>query len=204
VRVVLYAISTPHTAELVETIRRLGWELAAAVRNVDEGEVPDDLTAVLGPDELTPELTTVPFAVPQTGPAARRAAAADARRHGFSQMATIVDPSASVAATVQLGSGAYVGAGAVVGARTELGEGALVNRSASLAHHVVLGDYATMGPAAVLAGLARVQDGAFIGAGAVLAPEVRVGEGAVVGAGAVVIRDVPAGVTVVGNPARQL
>jgi maltose O-acetyltransferase len=42
----------------------------------------------------------------------------------------------------------------------------------------------------------------WIGGGAILLPGVRVGDDAVIGAGAVVTRDVPAGATVVGNPAR--
>jgi len=44
--------------------------------------------------------------------------------------------------------------------------------------------------------------GASIGAGAVILPGLTIGENAVVGAGAVVTHDVPAGATVVGNPAR--
>lgn len=49
-----------------------------------------------------------------------------------------------------------------------------------------------------------LEDGCSIGAGAVILPGVRIGQGAMVGAGAVVTRDVPAGATVVGNPARVL
>lgn len=49
-----------------------------------------------------------------------------------------------------------------------------------------------------------LEDGCSIGAGAVLLPGVRIGRGAMVGAGAVVTCDVPAGATVVGNPARVL
>jgi acetyltransferase-like isoleucine patch superfamily enzyme len=47
-----------------------------------------------------------------------------------------------------------------------------------------------------------VRRGASIGTGAVLLGGITIGEGAVVGAGSVVTRDVPAGCTVMGNPAR--
>jgi maltose O-acetyltransferase len=43
----------------------------------------------------------------------------------------------------------------------------------------------------------------WIGGGAIILPGVTVGDGAIVGAGAVVTRSVPAGATVVGNPARE-
>jgi len=49
-----------------------------------------------------------------------------------------------------------------------------------------------------------VEQGASIGAGAIILPGVRIGKGAMIGAGAVVTRDVPAGVTMVGNPARAV
>ncbi len=42
----------------------------------------------------------------------------------------------------------------------------------------------------------------WIGGGAIVLPGVTIGDGVIVGAGAVVTRDVPAGATVVGNPAR--
>lgn len=49
-----------------------------------------------------------------------------------------------------------------------------------------------------------IEAGTSIGGGATLLPGVRVGAGATVGAGAVVTKDVPAGVTVVGNPAQVI
>jgi acetyltransferase-like isoleucine patch superfamily enzyme len=50
----------------------------------------------------------------------------------------------------------------------------------------------------------RVEDGASIGMGALIGPGVIIGPGSMVGMGAVVLKDVPAGATVVGNPAREI
>lgn len=44
----------------------------------------------------------------------------------------------------------------------------------------------------------------WIGGGAIILPGVTIGDDAIVGAGSIVTRDVPAGVTVVGNPARAI
>ena len=49
-----------------------------------------------------------------------------------------------------------------------------------------------------------IEDDVSIGANATILPGVRLGRGCVVGAGAVVTRDVPAGITVIGNPAKEL
>ena len=49
-----------------------------------------------------------------------------------------------------------------------------------------------------------IEEDASIGSGATILCGVRIGKGALVGAGAVVTKDVPAGATVVGNPAHPL
>jgi serine O-acetyltransferase len=51
-------------------------------------------------------------------------------------------------------------------------------------------------------GAPDVQDEVFIGSNAIVLGGVCIGRGAIIGAGAVVVTDVPAGATVVGNPAR--
>ncbi len=49
-----------------------------------------------------------------------------------------------------------------------------------------------------------IEDDVSIGANATILPGIRIGRAAVVGAGAVVTDNVPAGMTVVGNPAKEL
>lgn len=48
----------------------------------------------------------------------------------------------------------------------------------------------------------RIGTNVWVGGGALFMPGVTVGDDAIIGSGAVVTRDVPAGATVVGNPAR--
>jgi len=48
----------------------------------------------------------------------------------------------------------------------------------------------------------RIGSNVWLGGGAIVLPGVTIGDDAIIGAGSVVTRDVPAGATMVGNPAR--
>lgn len=78
-----------------------------------------------------------------------------------------------------------------------------------IAHDCIIGDYVTFAPGVKCNGNIIIEDHAYIGTGAVIkqgTPDkpLVIGKGAVVGMGAVVTKSVPAGVTVIGNPARPL
>ena len=113
----------------------------------------------------------------------------------------LVDPTATVGTGVRLGTGTVVMARAVLNANARVGDDGILNTGCVIEHDSVLGDNVHISPGAVLTGGVQVGTGAHVGAGAVVLPGVSVGRGAVVGAGAVATRDVPAGATVMGNPA---
>jgi sugar O-acyltransferase (sialic acid O-acetyltransferase NeuD family) len=120
------------------------------------------------------------------------------------RLATAVHPRAVVAPDVRLGDGVMVCAGVVVNPGTIIGENVILNTGCSVDHHNNIGAHAHIAPGVRLGGAVSVGEGALVGIGAVVAPGLSLGEGCTVGAGAVVLRNVPPGITVVGNPAREL
>ncbi len=76
-------------------------------------------------------------------------------------------------------------------------------------HDCIIGDYVTFAPGVRCNGNVHIHDHAYIGSGAIIkqgkpGEPLVIGRGAVVGMGAVVTKNVPAGTTVVGNPAKPL
>jgi sugar O-acyltransferase (sialic acid O-acetyltransferase NeuD family) len=97
----------------------------------------------------------------------------------------IVEPSASIAAGVQ------VFGMAVVGSAARIGFGAVINTGAIVSHDCKIGDLAHLTPGVVLAGRVEVGTGALIGMGVTTAVGVRIGEWARIGNGARINGDVP-------------
>lgn len=118
--------------------------------------------------------------------------------------ATLVHPTAFVAASAKLGKGCQILAHASVCADAVLGRGCIVNTGASVDHECELAEGVHVGPGGILCGCVRVGACAFIGAGAVLIPRINIARDVVVAAGAVVTKDVLAGQTVGGVPAKTM
>lgn len=126
-----------------------------------------------------------------------------ATAHGL-RPATLVHPAATIGASVRLGNGAVLAAGARLTNNITIGRHSHVNLNATVAHDCVLGDYVTVNPLAAISGACVLEDRVTVGTGAAVIQHRRVGAGSTVGAGAVLLHDVKTGVTALGNPARPL
>ena len=110
----------------------------------------------------------------------------------------------------EIGVGSILCAYSVVTVNATIGRFFHANINSYVAHDCVIGDFVTFAPRVNCNGRVIVEDFVTVGTGAVIrngepggAPIV-IGTGAVVGMGAVVTRSVPPGITVVGNPAREI
>jgi sugar O-acyltransferase (sialic acid O-acetyltransferase NeuD family) len=120
---------------------------------------------------------------------------------------TIIARNAVLMDDVVMGDGALLCPFVTVTSNIRIGKAFHANLYSYVEHDCVIGDYVTFAPGVKCNGNVHIEDHAYIGSGAVikqgtLAEPLVIGRGAVVGMGAVVTKSVPAGVTVLGNPAR--
>jgi acetyltransferase-like isoleucine patch superfamily enzyme len=115
---------------------------------------------------------------------------------------------------VEIQSGAKVGARCKISSHTFICEGVTIEDGVFVGHGVMFTNDRRPRAVAEDGGVltngdwecqpTRVKAGASIGSGSTILSGLVIGENAMVGAGSVVTRDVPAGATVVGNPARPI
>ncbi len=109
----------------------------------------------------------------------------------------------------KIGTGAILSPFVTITSNITIGKCFQANIYSYVAHDCQIGDFVTFAPSVKCNGNVQIEDHAYIATGAIIRqgkPDkpIIIGERAIVGMGAVVTKNVPAGVTVIGNPAAPL
>jgi sugar O-acyltransferase (sialic acid O-acetyltransferase NeuD family) len=188
-----------HAKVVIQTLRAMGHSVAAVFDDDRQRWGTTLLEApIVGPTPSIEEHPSLPSVI-AVGDNCRRKSLAE--RFSLEWM-TLVHPHAYVDATVRLGEGTVVLAGAIIQPDTIVGNHVIINTAASVDHDCVVEDFVHVAPGARLAGEVTVGKGCLLGVGVVVIPRISIGAWTTVGAGAAVVRDLPDHVVATGVPAR--
>ena len=143
-----------------------------------------------------------------SSPTVRKQIAKKCEMAGF-EFWSVISNNAVIYDDAKIGRGAIICAFSVVTTNVTIGDHCHLNLRTQVEHDSVLDDFVTLSPGAICNGNVHLEDEVFIGSGAILKNGTKstplvVEKQAVVGMGTVVLSKVRAGVTVVGNPAREM
>jgi sugar O-acyltransferase (sialic acid O-acetyltransferase NeuD family) len=141
-------------------------------------------------------------------PKARQRLMEKAASVGF-EFETIIHPRVELSQWIEVGIGTVICAGNILTTNIVLGQHVQINLDCTIGHDVVMGDFTTLTPGVHVSGCVHFGQRVYVGTGAVInngtqQDPIVIGDDVVVGAGACVVKSVPAGLTVVGVPAKPL
>ena len=120
------------------------------------------------------------------------------------RLASLIDPSAFVSRTAQIGAGCVLYPNCYVGLNARLGDLVFVLSNCVINHDDVLEDRVVLASSVALAGGVHVEADCYLGQASSVRQFLRIGQGSLIGMGAVVTKDVPAHSVMAGSPARKL
>lgn len=115
---------------------------------------------------------------------------------------SVCHPLSYVARGSILSQGVVMAQFSMISLNVTLARFVFLNTGAEIGHDSIVGQYVSIMPTVNISGNVTIDDGVFIGVKATILQGLSVGEDATIGAASLVYSDVPAGCTVLGNPAR--
>ncbi len=116
----------------------------------------------------------------------------------------LIHPTVIIHHNVKFGKGITMNAYSAVGNDAKIGDFVTIQGYVIMGHDVQVGDWSHFTALSFLGGFTKVGTRVTVNMGCTIIDRRTIGDNAVIGAGSVVIRNVKPGVTVFGNPAREI
>ncbi|MGB5116741.1 MAG: acetyltransferase [Providencia rettgeri] len=120
------------------------------------------------------------------------------------ELINIIDPTAILSKSVNLGIGIYIGKMSIINSGTTILDGAVINTRALIEHGNTIGICTNISTNVVLNGDVNVGHRTFVGSCTVVNGQINIGECSIIGSGSVVIRHISDNVVVAGSPTRLI
>lgn len=160
---------------------------------------------VLGDIDILDEIECqVAIAVAIANPYIKERIAMILRKNNKIHFPNFVHPHTWVSEKTVLGEGVIIYPGVSINYGCRIGDFVTINMNAAIGHDCELSDFSTISPGVNLGGFTNVGERSFIGIGGNTLQSTQIGKGCTIGGGAMVISNIPDGITVVGNPAREI
>ena len=117
---------------------------------------------------------------------------------------TIIDPTANVSPSAQIGVSSYVGKGSIINAQVQIGDACIINSGTIIEHECGVSSACHIAPGAILCGNVQVGIKTLIGAKSVIRPNLSICGDVTLGAGSVLVKSIENEGIWVGNPAREI
>jgi len=117
--------------------------------------------------------------------------------------ATVIHPRANVAQHTAIRHGCIIGPNVGISCDVSIGEFTCIQEYTVIGHDATIGNWCQINSHCTIAGGAKIGHFVTIHPNCVILAGAIIGDGVTVGAGSVVMGKIPAGITVIGNPARR-
>ena len=121
----------------------------------------------------------------------------------YVDFATVVHPQANVSRYANLRRGCIIAPRVGISVDTHIGEFSCIQEYTVVGHDAQIGNWCQINSHCTIAGGARIGNFVTIHPNSVVTSRAVIGDGVTVAAGSVVMGKIPAGLTVLGNPARR-